>query len=147
MSDRAQKNDSQLIFGRNAVLEAIKAGVAIDKLYVAPVEQRGSMGQIISLAKAAGVPVKDVTGQKLDAMTGNQAHQGVAATVAAVAYATIDQVWELARQKGENLFLILADEIEDPHNLGALIRTAECCGAHGIVIPKRRKRRIVAHSV
>ena len=138
MSDRAQKNDSQLIFGRNAVLEAIKAGVAIDKLYVAPVEQRGSMGQIISLAKAAGVPVKDVTGQKLDAMTGNQAHQGVAATVAAVAYATIDQVWELARQKGENLFLILADEIEDPHNLGALIRTAECCGAHGIVIPKRR---------
>ena len=138
MSDRAQKNDSQLIFGRNAVLEAIKAGVAIDKLYVAPVEQRGSMGQIISLAKAAGVPVKDVTGQKLDAMTGNQAHQGVAATVAAVAYATMDQVWELARQKGENLFLILADEIEDPHNLGALIRTAECCGAHGIVIPKRR---------
>ena len=138
MSDRAQKNDSQLIFGRNAVLEAIKAGVAIDKLYVAPVEQRGSMGRIISLAKAAGVPVKDVTGQKLDAMTGNQAHQGVAATVAAVAYATIDQVWELARQKGENLFLILADEIEDPHNLGALIRTAECCGAHGIVIPKRR---------
>ena len=138
MSDRAQKNDSQLIFGRNAVLEAIKAGVAIDKLYVAPVEQRGSMGQIISLAKAAGVPVKDVTGQKLDAMTGNQAHQGVAATVAAAAYATMDQVWELARQKGENLFLILADEIEDPHNLGALIRTAECCGAHGIVIPKRR---------
>lgn len=138
MSDRAQKNDSQLIFGRNAVLEAMKAGVAIDKLYVAPVEQRGSMGQIISLAKAAGVPVKDVTGQKLDAMTGNQAHQGVAATVAAVAYATMDQVWELARQKGENLFLILADEIEDPHNLGALIRTAECCGAHGIVIPKRR---------
>ena len=138
MSDRAQKNDSQLIFGRNAVLEAIKAGVAIDKLYVAPVEQRGSMGQIISLAKAAGVPVKDVTGQKLDAMTGNQAHQGVAATVAAVAYATIDQVWQLARQKGENLFLILADEIEDPHNLGALIRTAECCGAHGIVRPKRR---------
>ena len=93
MTERAQKNDSQLILGRNAVLEAIKAGVAIDKLYVAPVEQRGSMGQIISLAKAAGVPVKDVTGQKLDAMTGNQAHQGVAATVAAVAYTTIDQDW------------------------------------------------------
>ena len=89
MSDRAQKNDSQLIFGRNAVLEAIKAGVAIDKLYVAPVEQRGSMGQIISLANAAGVPGQDVTGQKLDAMTGNQTQQGVAATVAAVAYTTI----------------------------------------------------------
>ena len=116
MSDQMQKRDSQLIFGRNAVLEAIKAGAAIDKLYV----------------------VKDVTGQKLDAMTGNQAHQGVAATIAAAAYATMDQVWEMVRKKGEKLFLILADEIEDPHNLGALIRTAECCGAHGIVVPKRR---------
>ncbi len=138
MSDQMQKRDSQLIFGRNAVLEAIKAGAAIDKLYVAPVEQKGSIGKIISLAKSAGVPVKDVTGQKLDAMTGNQAHQGVAATIAAAAYATMDQVWEMVRKKGEKLFLILADEIEDPHNLGALIRTAECCGAHGIVVPKRR---------
>ena len=126
------------IEGRNAVLEAIKAGAAIDKLYVAPVEQKGSIGKIISLAKSAGVPVKDVTGQKLDAMTGNQAHQGVVATIAAAAYATMDQVWEMVRKKGEKLFLILADEIEDPHNLGALIRTAECCGAHGIVVPKRR---------
>ena len=138
MSDQMQKRDSQLIFGRNAVLEAIKAGAAIDKLYVAPVEQKGSIGKTISLAKSAGVPVKDVTGQKLDAMTGNQAHQGVAATIAAAAYATMDQVWEMVRKKGEKLFLILADEIEDPHNLGALIRTAECCGAHGIVVPKRR---------
>ena len=138
MSDQMQKRDSQLIFGRNAVLEAIKAGAAIDKLYVAPVEQKGSIGKIISLAKSAGVPVKDVTGQKLDAMTGNQAHQGVAATIAAAAYATMDQVWEMVRKKGEKLFLILADEIEDPHNLGALIRTAEGCGAHGIVVPKRR---------
>ena len=138
MSDQMQKRDSQLIFGRNAVLEAIKAGAAIDKLYVAPVEQKGSIGKIISLAKSAGVPVKDVTVQKLDAMTGNQAHQGVAATIAAAAYATMDQVWEMVRKKGEKLFLILADEIEDPHNLGALIRTAECCGAHGIVVPKRR---------
>ena len=138
MSDQMQKRDSQLIFGRNAVLEAIKAGAAIDKLYVARVEQKGSIGKIISLAKSAGVPVKDVTGQKLDAMTGNQAHQGVVATIAAAAYATMDQVWEMVRKKGEKLFLILADEIEDPHNLGALIRTAECCGAHGIVVPKRR---------
>ena len=138
MSDQMQKRDSQLIFGRNAVLEAIKAGAAIDKLYVAPVEQKGSIGKIISLAKSAGVPVKDVTGQKLDVMTGNQAHQGVVATIAAAAYATTDQVCEMVRKKGEKLFLILADEIEDPHNLGALIRTAECCGAHGIVVPKRR---------
>ena len=119
MSDQMQKRDSQLIFGRNAVLEAIKAGAAIDKLYVAPVEQKGSIGKIISLAKSAGVPVKDVTGQKLDAMTGNQAHQGVAATIAAAAYATMDQVWEMVRKKGEKLFLILADEIEDPHNVAA----------------------------
>ena len=138
MSDQMQKRDSQLIFGRNAVLEAIKAGAAIDKLYVAPVEQKGSIGKIISLAKSAGVPVKDVTGQKLDAMTGNQAHQGVAATIAAAAYATMDQVWEMVRKKGEKLFLILADEIEDPHNLGAIIRTANLAGAHGVIIPKRR---------
>ncbi|HAO68680.1 MAG TPA: 23S rRNA (guanosine(2251)-2'-O)-methyltransferase RlmB, partial [Ruminococcaceae bacterium] len=97
MSEKTQKNDSQLIFGRNAVLEAVKAGAAIDKVYVAPVEQKGSLGKIISLAKAAGIPIKDVTGQKLDAMTGNQAHQGVAATIAAAAYTTMDQVWELAR--------------------------------------------------
>ena len=102
-------------------------------------KRKGVFGKIISLAKSAGVPVKDVTGQKLDAMTGNQAHQGVAATIAAAAYATMDQVWEMVRKKGEKLFLILADEIEDPHNLGALIRTAEyACGAHGIVVPKRR---------
>ncbi len=138
MLEQTSKKDSQLIFGRNAVLEAIKAGTAIDKLFVAPTEQKGNLGKIISLAKAAGIPVKDVTSQKLDAMTGNQVHQGVAATIAAAAYASMDQIWESVRQKGEKLFLIIADEIEDPHNLGALIRTAECCGAHGIVVPKRR---------
>ena len=102
--------------------------------------RKGSIGKIISLAKSAGVPVKDVTGQKLDAMTGNQAHQGVAATIAAAAYATMDQVWEMVRKKGEKLFLILADEIEDPHNLGALIRTADawrrawnCCSPNDVV--------------
>lgn len=138
MPERMDERESQLVFGRNAVLEAIKAGASIDKLYVAPVEQKGSLGKIISLAKAQGIPVKDVTGQKLDAMTGNQAHQGVAATIAAAAYSTMEDIWKTVREKDEKLFLIIADEIEDPHNLGALIRTAECCGAHGIVIPKRR---------
>ncbi|MCI9406016.1 MAG: 23S rRNA (guanosine(2251)-2'-O)-methyltransferase RlmB [Oscillospiraceae bacterium] len=138
MLEQMSQKDNQLIFGRNAVLEAIKAGTAVDKLFVAPTERKGSLGRIISMAKEAGIPVKDVTVQKLDAMTGNQAHQGVAATIAAAAYASMEEIWESARKKGEKLFLIVADEIEDPHNLGALIRTAECCGAHGIVVPKRR---------
>lgn len=138
MKERGEEKDGQLIFGRNAVLEALKAGGPADKLYVAPVEQKGSIGKIIALARQSGVPIKDVTTAKLDAMTGNQAHQGVALTVAAVPYAKMEEVWQTVQQKNEKLFLIVADEIEDPHNLGALIRTAECCGAHGIVVPKRR---------
>ena len=100
-----QKRDSQLIFGRNAVLEAIKAGAPIDKLYVAPVEQKGEHWErLFPWQDQRGVPVKDVTGQKLDAMSGNRAHQGVAATTAAAACATMDQVWEMVREKGEKLF-------------------------------------------
>ncbi len=138
MLEQTSQKDNQLIFGRNAVLEAIRAGTAVDKIFVAPAERKGSLGKIIAMAKQAGIPVKDVTAQKLDAMTGNQVHQGVAAAIAAAAYASMEEVWAMAREKGEKLFLIVADEIEDPHNLGALIRTAECCGAHGIVVPKRR---------
>ena len=138
MNEKNQERNDQLVFGRNAVMEALKAGSAIDKLYVAPVEQKGSIGKIISMAKDKGIPVKDVTNQKLDAMCGGQSHQGVAATMAAAAYVSMEEIWETVRAKDEKLFLIIADEIEDPHNLGALIRTAECCGAHGIVVPKRR---------
>lgn len=129
---------SDLIFGRNAVLEAIKSGAAIDKIYVAPGDGKGSIGKIIALAREKGLPVKDVSAQKLDAMTGHQSHQGVAATMAAARYCEMEDIYRRAEEAGEPLFVVLADEIEDPHNLGALIRTAECSGAHGVIIPKRR---------
>ncbi|MDD2956114.1 MAG: 23S rRNA (guanosine(2251)-2'-O)-methyltransferase RlmB [Oscillospiraceae bacterium] len=134
----ASERTADLVFGRNAVMEAVKSGAAIDKIYVAPGDGKGSIGRIIAMARAKGLPVKDVTPQKLDAMTGNQSHQGIAATMAAAEYGEMESIYRRAEEAGEPLFVILADEIEDPHNLGALIRTAECSGAHGVIIPKRR---------
>lgn len=137
-----QQNNHQergsLIYGRNAVMEALKTGAAADKLYIAPVTQKGSLGKMIAMAKEQGIPVKDVSNQKLDSICQGAAHQGVALSLAAASFAEMADVWRTVNEKGEKLFIIIADEIEDPHNLGALARTAECCGAHAIVIPKRR---------
>lgn len=138
IEDRNSDKTTNLIYGRNAVIEAIKADNCIDKVYIGATDGKGSVGKIIAMARERGIPVKDVTGQKLDAMCGTTGHQGVALTVAAVDYGTLEDVYERAKAKDEPLFVIIADEIEDPHNLGALIRTAECSGAHGVVIPKRR---------
>ena len=129
---------SELIIGRNPVLEALKAGREIDTLYVAKGERTGSVGKIISMCRDAGIIVKDTDPKKLDFMCGNQNHQGVIARVAAHSYASIDDIFARAEEKGEKPFIIICDEIEDPHNLGAIIRTAECAGAHGVIIPKRR---------
>ena len=128
----------ELIYGRNAVLEALRAGRCIDKLFVAQGDNKGSVGKIIAMAREAGVPVKDVAPQKLDAMCGGGSHQGVAMSVAAVEYGEIEDIYRIAKERDEALFVVVADEIEDPHNLGAIIRTAECAGAHGVIIPKRR---------
>lgn len=136
--EQNSEKPSNLIYGRNAVLEAMRSEQCVDKLYVCVGDNKGSVGKLIAMAKERGVPVKDVTSQKLDAMCGCENHQGVAVTVSAVSYSELDDVYKKAAEKGEPLFVIIADEIEDPHNLGALIRTAECSGAHGIVIPKRR---------
>ncbi|WP_312643720.1 23S rRNA (guanosine(2251)-2'-O)-methyltransferase RlmB [Hydrogenoanaerobacterium sp.] len=136
--NRNDDKTTDLIYGRNSVIEAIKSDKCIDKVYIGTGDGKGSIGKIIGMAKERGIPVKDVTGQKLDAMCGSTNHQGVAATIAAVDYSTLEDIYQKAQDKGEPLFVIIADEIEDPHNLGALIRTAECSGAHGIIIPKRR---------
>lgn len=127
--------EQQIIYGRNAVSEALNSGKEIDTVFV----QRGaSVGNIISAAKKRGVVVKDVSEEKLAAVTGTQKHGGVAAELCACAYAELEDILGVSREKGAPPFIIIADEIADPHNLGAIIRTAEAAGADGVIIPKRR---------
>lgn len=127
-----------LIIGRNAVAEAVKGGREIDTLFIANGDRSGSIGMIMGLAREKGIVVKEVDRRKLDAMCGGGNHQGVAARAAAHKYAEVDDIIAAAKEKGEEPFVVICDEIEDPHNLGAIIRTADACGAHGVIIPKRR---------
>lgn len=131
-------SESSAIFGRNAVHELQKSGRQIDKLFVQKGEREGSISVIIAEAKAAGVPVIEVEKQKLDRLSGGGRHQGVAAYAAEKEYVEIEDILEIAKQRGEEPLIIITDGIEDPYNLGAVIRTAECDGAHGVIIPKRR---------
>lgn len=127
-----------VIAGRNGVSEALKAGRPIDCLYVQRGEKNGTLPVLIARARERGVPVKEVDPRKLDHLCGGAAHQGVAALAAVKEYASLDDVFALAQERGEPPFLVVCDELEDPHNLGAVIRTAECAGAHGVVVPQRR---------
>ena len=126
------------IEGRNAVIEAFRAGKTIDKLYVLDGCQDGPVSTIKREAKKAGVLIKFVEKDRLDQMSQTGHHQGVIAQCAAYEYAEVDDILANARQKGEDPFIILLDNIEDPHNLGAIIRTANLAGAHGVIIPKNR---------
>jgi 23S rRNA (guanosine2251-2'-O)-methyltransferase len=126
-----------LIIGRNPVLEALKAEKLIDTIYVNS-EATGSIAHIISLAREQGIVIKNVNDTKLSSMTNGASHQGVVAVGACAEYVSVERILEIAQEKGESPFIIICDEIEDPHNLGAIIRTAEAAGAHGIIIPKRR---------
>lgn len=125
-----------LVLGRNAVRELLRAGRPIDKLYVAGRE--GSIVALVAEAKKAGVPVVDADMQKLDKLAGGENHQGIIAQTAAKEYSTIEEILAIAAERGELPLIVVCDGVEDPHNLGAIIRTAECCGAHGVIIPKRR---------
>ena len=132
-----ETDEPSIIIGRNPVLEALKANRLIDSIYVNS-EATGSIGHIIALAKEKGIVVKNVNDTKLSTMTDGASHQGIVAVGACAQYVTVDDILNLAKEKKENPFIIICDEIEDPHNLGAIIRTAESAGAHGIIIPKRR---------
>ena len=136
------KND--IIEGRNAVLEALRAGRAIDKLYIARGETDRALGHIAGLARERGIAVSDCDRRKLDAMSVTKAHQGVIAVCALRSYASLDDILAVAAERGEEPFVVVCDEISDPHNLGAIIRTAEAVGAHGVVIPKHRSAGITA---
>lgn len=135
----AFENDrDDLIEGRNAVTEALRAGRSIDKIYIARGEVDKTLGHIASKARDMGIVVTECDRRKLDAMSVTHAHQGVIALCAVREYVEIEDILAIAEQRGEPPFVIVCDEISDPHNLGAIIRTAECVGAHGIIIPKRR---------
>ena len=127
-----------MLEGRNAVTEALSAGRTIDKLFVADGDTDRALGRICSMAKQAGAVVVPTDRRKLDYMSATGAHQGVIAMVAAHDYASIDDILKKAQDAGEPPLIVICDELSDPHNLGAIIRTAECAGAHGIIIPKRR---------
>ena len=126
------------IEGRNAVIEAFRAGRTIDRLYILDGCKDGPVMTIKREAAKAGTPIKYVSRQRLDQMSETGRHQGVIAHAAAYEYAELDDILDNARKKGEDPFIFLLDNIEDPHNLGAIIRTANLAGAHGVIIPKRR---------
>ena len=137
IQNEAEK-DSLIIFGRNPVTEALRSGREIDKLLVAKGQNGGPVQAIIAKCAKRGIPIKEVPPTKLDFLSGGAAHQGVALFVAAHKYFVLSDILNAAKEQNEDPFVIICDELEDPHNLGAIIRTAEACKVHGIIIPKRR---------
>ena len=133
-----------LIEGRNAVMEALRSGAAVDKVYLAKGETDSTLGYLAAAARSQGVVVVEADRRKLDAMSRTHSHQGVIAVAAVRAYASVEDILAAAREKGEAPLLVVCDELSDPHNLGAVIRTAECAGAHGVIIPKRRSAGLTA---
>lgn len=135
MEDFLKENQLE---GRNAVLEVLKSGRDVEKIYLQKGGVEGTLRRIAGQAKERGIVVQEVAKQKLDAMSQTKNHQGVIALVSAHEYAEISDILARAKEKGEPPFIVILDEITDPHNLGAVLRTAECAGAHGVIIPKRR---------
>ncbi len=128
---------SGVIYGRNAVLEALKSGRTVDKILVRAGGLEGSVNLILAKAKEAGIPVLEVGREKLDSLSGGGNHQGVAAMTAGVDYVELDELFAAAKASGKPPFFVIADGVEDPHNMGAIIRCAEGAGAHGLIISKR----------
>ena len=144
MDDLESASREDLIEGRNAVSEALRAGRTIDKLFIARGDTDRTLARIAARARERGIVVTECDRRKLDAMSVTHAHQGVIAQAAMREYCTIDDILEYAAGRGEDPFVVVCDEISDPHNLGAILRTAECAGVHGVVIPKRRSAGLTA---
>lgn len=143
--DRTEERGEGIIEGRNAVIEALRAGRVIDKVYIAKGEKDDStLGHIASKARDAGAVVVEADRRKLDYMSITHSHQGVIAITALKEYSTVEDILAVASARNEPPFIIICDEISDPHNIGAIIRTAEAAGAHGVIIPKRRSAGITA---
>lgn len=137
-------NQDELIAGKHPVLEALRSGREINKIWIAEGSQKSVSQSITAEAKKQGIVVQFVDKRKLDSMAQGVAHQGVIAQAAAFAYVEVEELLEIAKSKNETPFLLLLDEIEDPHNLGSILRTAECTGVHGVIIPKRRAAGLTA---
>lgn len=145
MEEKLEENlDEHLIEGRNSILEAFRSGRTVDKLYIQDGLRDSVISSILREAKKKDAIVNFVSKDKLDVMSPGKKHQGVIAICSAYAYSELEDIFAKAEEKGEDLFVFVLDEIEDPHNLGAIIRTANLCGAHGVIIPKRRAVGITA---
>lgn len=127
-----------MLEGRNPVYEALKVGRQIDKILVAKGERHGSLNRILSLARQNRIPISEVERQKLDAVSQTGSHQGVIAYTAAAAYVSVQSILQRAADKGQPPFIVICDSLNDAHNLGSILRTAECFGVHGVIIPKHR---------
>ena len=140
MADRVQTSEnepkSDLYAGKNTVAEGLKAGIVFDTVYVSA--RTGAVSPLIDKCVAQGAVVKQVHPAKLDAMAGGANHQGIVAVASCVAVSTLDDIFDAAQRSGEPPLILIADCVQDPHNLGALIRSAECAGAHGVIVPKHR---------
>lgn len=139
-----KEQNENVIEGRNPVIEVLKSERTVEKLFIAKGAVEGSLKMIISMAKDKGIVISEVDRKKLDEMSTTHSHQGVIAIVSPYTYSTIDEILDYARGKGEEPFVIVLDEIEDPHNLGSIIRSSNVMGAHGIIIPKRRSALVTA---
>lgn len=130
-------DSENIVAGRNPVSELLRSGRTVDKIYVAHGEREGSIVKIIAQARAMGIPVVEADKYKIESIAGTSNHQGVVAFATDYDYCDVDDIFACAEEKGEKPFIVVLDGVTDPRNLGAIIRTAECCGVHGIIIPKR----------
>ncbi len=137
-STGAIEEREDIVIGRNAVIEALKGERTIETLYISNSKLEGSIKTIVGLAKENRILIKEVDKRKLDSMCGGEVHQGVIAKVTPYKYSEVSDILDLAEKRGEAPFIVILDEIEDPHNLGSIVRTAELFGVHGIILPKRR---------
>ncbi|ADH97642.1 23S rRNA (guanosine(2251)-2'-O)-methyltransferase RlmB [Salisediminibacterium selenitireducens] len=126
------------VYGKNPVIEVLRSGQTVHKVWIAEDSMKGQMNQVLGLCKKMNVQVQTVPRKRLDQMADGIAHQGVIAQAAAYEYAEIDDLFARAKERGEDPFFLVLDELEDPHNLGSILRTADASGAHGVIIPKRR---------
>lgn len=137
-SDIEKEYDENVVCGRNAVLELVRSSRSVDKIFIKDGNAEGSLVVILGEAKSRGIPIVECTREKLDELSQGVMHQGVVALAAAKEYVGVEDILNIARERGEKPFIVIADSINDPHNLGAIIRNCEGAGVHGLIIPKRR---------